>query len=212
MAKSYSTEEIYEILKNRIIHLEYEPGLILNEEELAEAFGVSRTPIRKIFQQLSGDNLLNIIPRYGAQVTAVDFRKMKSIFEVTRQLDPFAARLAVERIQPHQIAKLEEVYERLKSYKIPEDYQKAIDDDEIFHKTVLESSSNPALAEILAKLHMQTERMWHYSEQYIDSISIFTDTLGDLLEALKERDYEKAERSARQHIDEFVEKIRKEML
>ena len=212
MAKSYSTEEIYEILKNRIIHLEYEPGLVLNEEELAEAFGVSRTPIRKIFQQLSGDNLLNIIPRYGAQVTAVDFRKMKSIFEVTRQLDPFAARLAVERIQPHQIAKLEEVYERLKSYKIPEDYQKAIDDDEIFHKTVLESSSNPALAEILAKLHMQTERMWHYSEQYIDSISIFTDTLGDLLEALKERDYEKAERSARQHIDEFVEKIRKEML
>ena len=212
MAKSYSTEEIYEILKNRIIHLEYEPGLILNEEELAEAFGVSRTPIRKIFQQLSGDNLLNIIPRYGAQVTAVDFRKMKSIFEVTRQLDPFAARLAVERIQPHQIAKLEEVYQRLQSYKIPEDYQRAIDDDEIFHKTVLESSANPALAEILARLHMQTERMWHYSEQYIDSISIFTDTLGELLEAIKDRDYEKAERSARQHIDDFVEKIKKEML
>lgn len=212
MEKSYKTEEIYEILKNRVVHLEYEPGLVLNEEELAEEFNVSRTPIRKIFQQLNSDNLLNIIPRYGAQVTAVDFRKMKSIFEVTRQLDPFAARLAVERIQPHQIAKLEEIMGRLQKYKIPEDYQKAIDDDEIFHKIILESSGNPALAEILSKLHMQTERMWHYSEQYIDSINIFTDTLGELLEAFKERDFEKAERSARQHIDEFVEKIKKEML
>lgn len=212
MEMSYKAEDIYEILRDRVIHLEYEPGLVLNEEELAEEFGVSRTPIRKVFQQLNADNLLNIIPRYGAQVTAVDFRKMKSIFEVTRQLDPFAARLAVERIQPNQIAKLEEIISRLQTYKIPEDYQKAIDDDEIFHKTVLESSGNPALAEILSKLHMQTERMWHYSEKYIDNIKIFTDTLGEMLEAFKEGDIEKAERCARQHIDEFVEIIKKEML
>lgn len=212
MDKAYKTEEIYEIMKDRVIHLEYEPGLVLNEEEVAEEFNVSRTPIRKVFQQLNTDNLLNIIPRYGAQVTPVDFRRMKSIFEVTRQLDPFAARLAVERIQPQQIATLEEILDRLKSYRIPEDYQKAIDDDEIFHKTILESSGNTALAEILARLHMQTERMWHYSEQYIDSINIFTDTLGGLLEAIKERDIEKAERYSREHIDEFVEKIKKEML
>jgi DNA-binding GntR family transcriptional regulator len=212
MDKAYKTEEIYEIMKDRVIHLEYEPGLVLNEEEVAEEFNVSRTPIRKVFQQLNADNLLNIIPRYGAQVTPVDFRRMKSIFEVTRQLDPFAARLAVERIQPQQIATLEEILDRLKSYRIPEDYQKAIDDDEIFHKTILESSGNTALAEILARLHMQTERMWHYSEQYIDSINIFTDTLGGLLEAIKERDIEKAERYSREHIDEFVEKIKKEML
>lgn len=212
MDKAYKTEEIYEIMKDRVIHLEYEPGLVLNEEEVAEEFNVSRTPIRKVFQQLNTDNLLNIIPRYGAQVTPVDFRRMKSIFEVTRQLDPFAARLAVERIQPQQIATLEEILDRLKSYRIPEDYQKAIDDDEIFHKTILESSGNTALAEILARLHMQTERMWHYSEQYIDSINIFTDTLGGLLEAIKERDIEKAERYSREHIDEFVERIKKEML
>lgn len=212
MEKANKTEEIYEILKDRVVHLEYEPGLVLNEEELAEEFNVSRTPIRKIFQQLNADNLLNIIPRYGAQVTAVDFRKMKSIFEVTRQLDPFAARLAVERIQPDQIARLEEIFERLQNYKIPEDYQKAIDDDEIFHKTILESSGNPALAEILSRLHLQTERMWHYCEKYINSLSIFTDTLGALLEAMKEQDFEKAERSARDHIDQFVEIIKKEML
>lgn len=212
MSKSYTTEEIYEIMKDRIVHLEYEPGLVLNEEEIAEEFNVSRTPIRKIFQQLNADNLLNIIPRYGAQVTPVDFRRMKSIFEVTRQLDPFAARLAIDRIQPHQIARLEELLERLLTYKIPGDYQKAINDDEAFHKTILESGGNPALAEILNNLHMHTERMWHYSEQYIDSMDIFTDTLSRLLKAIKNRDTESAEICAREHIDVFVEKIRKEML
>ena len=61
------TDEIYNILKRRIIELEYEPGEVLNEVDVADEFNI-RGPIRKIFQQLSTDKLLNIIPRFGAQV------------------------------------------------------------------------------------------------------------------------------------------------
>ena len=52
------TDNIYEILKNRIIHLEYEPGQVLNEVDVAEEFNISRTPIRRVFQLLHGDKLL----------------------------------------------------------------------------------------------------------------------------------------------------------
>jgi len=45
-------EDIFNVLKDRIVTLEYEPGKILNEIELSEEFGVSRTPIRAVFQQL----------------------------------------------------------------------------------------------------------------------------------------------------------------
>lgn len=49
--KKIKNEEIYNILKRRIIELKYEPGEVLNEVDLAEEFGISRTPIRKVFQQ-----------------------------------------------------------------------------------------------------------------------------------------------------------------
>lgn len=212
MDKIIDTGEIYEILKNRVINLEYEPGQVLNEEDIAKEFNVSRTPVRKIFQQLNGDKLLNIIPRFGAQVATIDFKYMKSVFEVTRQIDPFAARLAVDRIYQSQIQELEEIMDRLYSYNINEDYQKAIKDDERFHDIIFLSSDNACLAEILTSLHMHTERLWHYSEQYFDSMDLFTDSLSKILKAIKEKNYEDVEKYSREHIDAFVEKIKQEML
>jgi len=205
-------EEIYEILKDRIIHLHYEPGQVLNEIDLADEFGISRTPIRRVFQMLMSDKLLNIIPRFGAQVAPMDFRKMKSVFEVTRELDAFATRLAVERISQEGIGELEEIMERLNNYDIPVDYQKAIDDDEKFHEIIYSSCDNPWLEEILRRLHYQTERLWHYSESYFDEVVIFTETLGKILDSIKTGNVDDAERYTREHIDQFVLKIKKEML
>ncbi|MBU5426127.1 GntR family transcriptional regulator [Tissierella pigra] len=206
------TDKIYEILKSRIIHLEYEPGLVLNEVDLAEEFNISRTPIRKVFQLLHSDKLLNIVPRFGAQVTPIDFKQMKYIFEVTRELDPFASRLAVERISEEKVKELEEIMLRFENYDIGKDYQNAINDDEQFHSIILSSCGNPWLQDILTSLHYHTERLWHYCEQYFDSIDLFSHTLGKVLEGIKEKDLDKVEQYAREHIDEFVFKIKKEML
>lgn len=206
------TEEIYEIIKDRIIHLDYQPGEILNEVDLAEEFSISRTPIRRVFQMLSSDKLLNIIPRFGAQVAPMDFRMMKSVFEVTRELDPFATRLAVERITPEKLQRLEEIVERLEKYNIETQYQEAITDDEEFHEIIFSSCENPWLEDILKNLHYHTERLWHYCERYFDDINLFSDTLGKVLQAIKDKDVEKAEKYTREHIDEFISKIKSEML
>lgn len=206
------TEEIYEIIKDRIIHLDYQPGEILNEVDLAEEFSISRTPIRRVFQMLSSDKLLNIIPRFGAQVAPMDFRMMKSVFEVTRELDPFATKLAVERITPEKLQRLEEIVERLEKYNIETQYQEAITDDEEFHEIIFSSCENPWLEDILKNLHYHTERLWHYCERYFDDINLFSDTLGKVLQAIKDKDVEKAEKYTREHIDEFISKIKSEML
>lgn len=206
------TESIYEILRRRIIILEYEPGKILNEMDLAEEFDISRTPIRKVFQLLENDKLLNIVPRFGAQVIPIDFKEMTYVFEVTKKLDPFATKLAVERIEDENIKELNDIIERLKSYDIDKDYQNAINDDERFHQIILNSCGNPWLQDILTSLHYQTERLWHYCEQYFDDMNLFIDTLEKVLEAILEKDIEKAEKYARLHIDEFVLKIKEELL
>lgn len=210
--KRLDSDDIYEIMKDKIIKLEYNPGEVLNEVELAEEFNMSRTPIRKVFQRLKNDKLLNIVPRFGAQVAPIDFKQMKYIFEVTRELDPFAARLAVERISKENLKELDEIVSRLKGYDILEDYQSAINDDERFHNIIFSSCGNPWLQDILTSLHYHTERLWHYCEQYFDSLDLFTNTLEMILEGIKEKDVEKAERYAKNHIDEFVLKIKEELL
>lgn len=212
MSKRNETERVYEILRKKIIYLEYEPGMVLNEVDIANEFNISRTPIRETFQKLSKDNLLNIIPRFGAQVSHIDFRYMKSVFEVTRQFEPFAVKLASERITEAQIKELEEILERLNHLDVKADYKEAIIEDEKFHKITLENCGNPCLQNILYDLHIHTERLWHYSGQYIDSMDIFTDTLGKVLDAIKTKNQEKIELYAREHIDAFVRKIKEEML
>lgn len=209
--KKLETEDIYEIMKDRIIHLKYKPGEVLNEVDIADEFEISRTPIRRVFQMLQSDKLINIIPRYGAHVIPVDFKEMRSIFEITRELDPFAARLATERITPDQIEELEEIMNRMRTYDISKDYQEAIDDDERFHRIIYSSCGNPWLSDILTSLHYHTERLWHYVERYFDNMDLFTESLGKLLDAIKEKDYDKAELHAREHVDEFILKIKNEL-
>lgn len=212
MGKKLATDEIYNILKNRIIKLDYEPGIILNEVDIGNEFQISRTPIREIFQKLSSDKLLKIIPRYGAQVAHIDFKYMKSVFELTRDLDSLATKLCIDNISQEDIEKLEVIMEKLHNYNIQEDYQEAILEDEKFHKIILKNSGNICLEEILSNLHVHTERLWHYCEEHIDNMEIFTETLGKVLDAIKEKDKEKAEKYTREHIDYFVEKVKKEML
>lgn len=212
MEKTQTIEGIYEILKNRIISLEYSPGQILNEADIANEFNLSRTPVRKIFEQLKNKKLLNIIPRYGAQVAPIDFRYMKSVFEVVREMEGYAIRLAVERITEGKIAELEAIVERIQNYNIETDYKKIIIEDERFHEIVFQSSENPCLVEILFDLHMHTERLWFYSQRDLTSLSMFYETLSSIVEALKAKDVARAEASAKKHIDDFVNLIKRELL
>lgn len=198
-------EDIFNVLKDRIVTLQYEPGKILNEIELSEEFGVSRTPIRTVFQQLESIKLVDIVPRYGVQVATLNFLNIKSLFEVTKVLDPLATKLAVSKLTDEDIKQLKEIVSTLETYDTTKNYQEAILLDEKFHKIVTKSCANPWLIDILTDLHCQTERLWHYCDIYFSDMEIFTRTF-------KNKDEEMAEKYAREHIEDFVEKIKSALL
>lgn len=210
--KGKTKEEIFNILKERIVTLEYEPGKILNEIELSEEFGVSRTPIRTVFQQLEAIKLVDIVPRYGVQVATLNFLNIKSLFEVTKVLDPLATKLAVSKLTDENIKRLKEIVSTLETYDTTKDYQEAILLDEEFHKIVTKSCANTWLIDILTDLHCQTERLWHYCDIYFSDMEIFTRTFKKIVEAFEKKDEEMAEKYAREHIEDFVEKIKSALL
>ncbi len=212
MAEVIKSDQLYEILKKRIVYLEYTPGQVLNEADLAEEFGLSRTPVRKAFDQLKNTKLLNIIPRYGAQVAPIDFKYIKSLFEVDRELEGFAARLAAGRITDDKVKELEAIVERIRNLDIEKDYKQMIMEDEKFHEIIFASCGNSCLADILYDLHLHTERLWFYVEKDITDANLFLDTMPKIVQGIKENNPDQAEREAKKHIDVFVEKIREELL
>lgn len=205
-------EDIFNVLKDRIVTLQYEPGKILNEIELSEEFGVSRTPIRTVFQQLESIKLVDIVPRYGVQVATLNFLNIKSLFEVTKVLDPLATKLAVSKLTDEDIKQLKEIVSTLETYDTTKNYQEAILLDEKFHKIVTKSCANPWLIDILTDLHCQTERLWDYCDIYFSDMEIFTRTFKKIVEAFENKDEEMAEKYAREHIEDFVEKIKSALL
>lgn len=210
--KGNSKDYIFEILKKRIVTLEYKPGKILNEIELSEEFSISRTPIRQVFQHLESIKLVSIVPRYGVQVAALNFLNIRSLFEVTKVLDPLATKLAVNKLTDENLKRLQEIVKTLETYDTTRNYQEAILLDEEFHKIVTKSCNNPWLIDILTDLHCQTERLWHYCDIYFTDMDIFTRTFKKIVESFEKKDEQMAEKYAKEHIEDFVEKIKSALL
>ncbi len=75
-------EAIYRDLRHKIIHLEVEPGQRLREQQLASEYGASRTPIRRVLDQLAAEGLVTIRPSAGASVSEVDFPALAQVWAV----------------------------------------------------------------------------------------------------------------------------------
>src|SRR5207247_10771479 len=87
-----------EAIEDKIATGAFPPGMHLDESELAQKFGVSRTPLREALIQLSSMGILLVRPRRGAVVADVSPHRLLEMFELMAELDAMCARLAVPRI------------------------------------------------------------------------------------------------------------------
>jgi DNA-binding GntR family transcriptional regulator len=106
-------QQIADHLGHRIMNGECRPGSRLKEEEFAEAYAVSRGPVREAFRILERRGFVEIVPRHGARVRAFDPADLASLFSVRAVLFGLAARQATERRSPELVSQLAEQVARL---------------------------------------------------------------------------------------------------
>jgi DNA-binding GntR family transcriptional regulator len=99
-------EAAAERLRALIIEGVLAPGARLNERELSEQLGVSRTPLREAFRMLAADGLLVQLPNRGAQVVALSRDDVRHAFDVMASLEGLSGELAVERVTEKDLADL----------------------------------------------------------------------------------------------------------
>src|ERR1700760_123675 len=87
-------------IADQIISGALRPGQELDEKKLAEAFNVSRTPVREALRQLAAASLVDWRPHQSAIVAKITPSKMVEMFEVMAELEGFCGRLAARRLTP----------------------------------------------------------------------------------------------------------------
>ena len=106
IARSSLPQAAAERLRTLITEGALAPGARLNERELCEQLGVSRTPLREAFRMLAADGLLMQLPNRGVQVMALSRADIQHAFEVMASLEGLAGELAASRVTERDIADL----------------------------------------------------------------------------------------------------------
>jgi len=154
------TESIHDEIRNRICLLLYPPGTKLREQELAEEFGVSRTPIRQVLQQLAIAGLVEIRNGVGTLVTDLDHEAVHEIYAFRLRIAPMIGELEPKPCAPNLVATLEDLLPRARGLVSRFDVREYFEVNHATHFTVSAIIGNIALREAWDRLYFQAARFW----------------------------------------------------
>ncbi len=210
MKKKNTTTLIYDDVKKKIISLQYKPGEILNETQLATLYSVSRTPIREVLHRLQQDNLIQIIPKVGAQIVQIDLQYLKKCFDVKKSLDVLSVKLAIDNSTEKDIQELWDIVHQFDENT--DNVFLLMDLDEEFHRKLREMSDNPVLDEALDRIHSQLKRLWYYTTNSVGLSPKFNDNFKAIVGAVEIGDKAKAAQAVIDHVDIYNEQIRNDLI
>src|SRR5688572_30824547 len=110
-------EHAYVEMRDRIVTLQLPPGTVLREDELMSEMGIGRTPLREAVKRLALERLVEVQPRRGTFVSAVEAADIQNVTEVRAELEGCAAELAALRLDPDTRATAEALLQELDGLK-----------------------------------------------------------------------------------------------
>jgi DNA-binding GntR family transcriptional regulator len=157
MAARPLAARIYDELKRDILTCSLRPSQVVYEGELAERYGVSKTPIREALNTLRQEGYVEVVPRRGYIVAPVSIQDVQHILSLRLMLEPAAAELAAQRATADQLRQLRRLAQRTGNQGGPNYFSV----DRAFHLAVAEASGNPRLVRFIGTLLEEVERIYH---------------------------------------------------
>jgi DNA-binding GntR family transcriptional regulator len=145
-------------LRNDILALKLLPGQPIVEKEIAEAYGVSRTPVREAVLRLAEEGLIDIFPQSGTYVSRIPLQALPEALIIRRALEETSARMAATRSGPREIAAIEAVMDRLRETAASGDREQFHQSDDAFHAAIAEAAGYPGLWRVAQQVKVQVDR------------------------------------------------------
>ena len=183
-----------------------QPGEKLNDVELAEALGVSRTPIRESLQLLEMEGFVKMFPGKATQVTEVDPETIKDLLPPLAALQALSAELAVPHLTKEMLAELEQTNEEFAQAVYRKDYDSALRLDENFHQIIVDNAANPYIHSMVASLQKHVRRLFFLNSIILTEKSIEEHNL--ILRMMKEGNAEAVSKVMRENWLRAIEEFR----
>jgi DNA-binding GntR family transcriptional regulator len=195
-------DRAYTALRNVIVSLNVydEPGEVrLDERQLAEDLGVSRTPVREAMAQLEREGFVRSIPRRGIYVVRKTKREVIEMITAWAALESMAARLITQSASDAEVATLRAMFATFEDGRIQAKLDEYSEINIEFHQAIIRMSHNQVLIDLAENLfaHMRMIRRRTIGEEDRADRSI-RDHM-NIIQALEARDTERAENLVRRH-------------
>lgn len=151
-------ERIVEFIKDSIVSGRLKPGEKIPEQEIAENFGISRTPIREAFRQLESEGFISVTPRKGAVVSPITDKDVQEFYAIKSLLEGYAAHSACHKFTAKEIKRLESLNQHMLRCADKNDVKGFFKLDNQFHDIFLKSCGNTKLYYLIHQIVQQFER------------------------------------------------------
>ncbi len=205
------SDQAFYAIRELIVTLELAPGAVVNERELTEQLGIGRTPVREALRRLAQEKLVEVYPRRGIFVTAIDVRDLARLCEVRAVLEPEAARLAAERATQLDLDGLSELLNALGTPQGRDD-KALIALDQRIHRTIYRCTHNHFLEATLEEYYALALRIWMLALEETGELQAAVLEHRALLEAVAFGKGEVAAQIMRDHVEHFETAMRRVLL
>lgn len=210
MTDGHERQSIYQELRERIALLDYAPGSLLSENQLAKEFGVSRTPIRQALQRLEFDGLVSVVRGVGTVVAPIDMLYLKQVYALRLKLIDVIADLDARWVSPAEIRNLRSLHAQVLGMAVdgtPRELAKAY---LRFNETAARAIGNEPLRDIADRLYFQTSRVWPQALPALDwkrEVEIAAEEIDTVATALAEGNMPLLAETRRRHMIDSIHRI-----
>ncbi len=202
---------VYDVLRDEIIDLVLEPGCPIDENQLAERFAMSRTPIREALVRLAGDGLVTTLPNRSTVVSAINFLKLNAFFDALTLMYRVTTRLAAEFHTEAELALIRTRQAAFTDAVSARDALAMIATNRDFHAAVAAAGKNDYYEGLFLRLLDEGRRILRlYYQSYGDRLpQQYADEHDAIIEAIAARDVTRADTLAHAHADQIVTTIQR---
>jgi DNA-binding GntR family transcriptional regulator len=198
-----AVDTVYQSLREGILDGLYPPGARLGEVELANALGVSRTPVREALRRLDADGLIETAPNRGARVRSWNEAQLGDLLSIRAILEGHAAALAARNATDAQLDAMAALCDKMESIGRSgrtQSLERLTELNNAFHRSIHEASGNTLLPSVIHSL-IQVPTVLRTFQSYTPKRrQVSMQQHLDILAALRERDPILAEATMRMHV------------
>jgi len=195
-------EKAYQIIKEKLLSMEFQPGARIREDLLAEEIAISRTPVREAINKLIAEGFVENVPRRGLFFINIKKEEILDLLDAREALEILAVDKCIEKVSPDQIRMLEKILDDTGRALDADKFARCNELDSQFHLEIAKVSGNKKLIGFCREIedYMRIARAVEKETQTKKKLQLALIEHHQILESIKNKDRAAAEAATRQNI------------